>query len=129
LAECKKYENASDQSKLYSEYLAKCYVVRLKRPDRGDNFIWITWSAFGTTNWSQLLSPELVSKAVLKYPKLALGVPEADAAAELDEQLCKDVASRLWIIVLSEKQEKHLVLSPEHQGLIRAHIAEEAAKV
>jgi hypothetical protein len=129
LAECKKYKNASDQSKLYNEYLAKCYVARVKRPDRCDNFMWITWSAFGTTNWSQLLSPELVNKAVLKYSKRALGVPEQDAAAALDEQVCKDVASRLWIIVLSEKQEKHLMLSPEHQALIRARIAEEAAKV
>ena len=57
-----------------------------------------------------------------------LCVDDKDASAALDEQLCKDVASRLWIIVLSEKQEKHLVLSLKHLGLIRAHITEEAGR-
>src|SRR5215472_4670751 len=32
---------------MYSEYLAERYVVRLLRPDRCDNFMRITWSAFG----------------------------------------------------------------------------------
>ena len=128
LGECKKYENAYDQNKLYIEYLAKCYVARFRRPDRCDNFMWITWSPFATTTWSDLISPEHVRKAVMKESTRALGVNEEDALGKLDEELCKEVASRLWIIVLSEKQEKHLVLSPEHQGLIRAKIAERVAR-
>jgi hypothetical protein len=66
---------------------------------------------------------------VLKESRRALGVDLDEAPNKIDELLCKDVASRLWIIVLSEKQENHLVLSPKHQGVIRAHITEEAAKV
>lgn len=129
LAECKNYENAYNQNSLYNEYLAKCYVARLKRPDRCDNFMWITWSPFGTKTWSNLASSDRISEAVLKQGKRALGIDEKHAPAKLNEQLCKDVSSRLWIIVLSERQEKHLVLSAEHQGLIRAYIAEGAAKV
>ena len=129
LAECKNYENAYNQNILYNEYLAKCYVARLKRPDRCDNFMWITWSPFGTKTWSDLVSSDRICKAVLKEGTRALGVDEKNEPAKLDEKLCKDVSSRLWIIVLSERQEKHLVLSGEHQGLIRAHIAEGAARV
>jgi len=90
--------------------------------------MWITWSAFGTTVWSDLMSVERVRKAVLDECNRALGVDAGNAEAKVDDTLCADVAARLWIIVLSERQEKHLVLSAEHQGLIRKHIAEEAAK-
>jgi hypothetical protein len=128
LAESKKYDNASHQNSMYNEYLAKCYVARRQRPDRCDNFMWITWSAFATTTWSDLVSVDRVRSSVLKECKRALGVEEGDAAAEIDDALCKDVAARLWILVLSDRQEKHLILSAEHQGLIRKHIAEEAAR-
>ena len=126
LAECKNYENASDQGSHYSAYLAKCYVARSTRPDRGENFMWITWSPFATRTWSELVSTDRVKAAVLKECRRVLRVDDKNALAALDEQLCKDVASRLWIIVLSEKQEKHLVLSLRHLGLIRAHITEGA---
>lgn len=128
LAESKYYENAYNQGTMYYEYLAKCYAARKLRPDRCDNFMWITWSPFATTTWADLLSVDRVRKSVLKEHKRALGVAEEDAPAAIDETVCKDVAARLWIIVLSERQEKHLVLSAEHQGLIRKHIAEEAAR-
>jgi len=128
LAESKKYENAFHQNSMYNEYLAKCYVARKLRPDRCDNFMWITWSAFATTTWADLVSVDRVRRSVLKECKRALGVGKADAATEIDDALCKEVAGRLWIIVLSDRQEKHLVLSPEHQGLIRKHVTEEAAK-
>jgi hypothetical protein len=128
LAESKNYANASNQNSMYNEYLAKCYIARQTRPDRCDNFMWITWSAFGTTVWSDLMSADRVRKAVLNECKRALAVEAADAESKINDALCADVASRLWIIVLSERQEKLLVLSAEHQGLIRKHVAEEAAK-
>jgi hypothetical protein len=128
LAESKNYANAGSQNSMYNEYLAKCYVARQSRPDRCDNFMWITWSAFGTTVWSDLMSPDRVRKAVLHECKRALAAELVDAESKIEDALCVDVATRLWVIVLSERQEKHLVLSAEHQGLIRKHVAEEAAK-
>jgi len=129
LAESKHYANAYDQTTMYNEYLAKCYVARQLRPDRCDNFMWITWSAFGTTVWADLMSAERVRKAVLGECKRVLAVDDpADAESKVNDGLCADVADRLWIIVLSERQEKHLVLTAEHQGLIRRHVAEEAAE-
>jgi hypothetical protein len=128
LAESKNYTNAYDQTSMYNEYLAKCYVARQLRPDRCDNFMWITWSAFGTTVWSDLMSIERVRKAVLSECKRALAAEPAHAESKINDALCAEVADRLWIIVLSERQEKHLVLTAEHQGLIRKHVAEEAAR-
>lgn len=128
LAESKNYANANNQNSMYNEYLAKCYVARQLRPDRCDNFMWITWAAFGTTVWSDLMSADRVRKAVLNECRRALAVEPNDAESKINDSLCADVASRLWVIVLSERQEKHLVLSAEHQGLIRKHVAEEAAK-
>ena len=127
LAECKNYANASDQLAMYHEYLAKCYVARQLRPDRCENFLWITWAAFGTTVWSELMSAGRVRTSVIAEAKRALGVDRQDAEAKVDDALCRDVAARLWMIVLSERQEKHLVLSAEHQGLIRKHVIEQAA--
>lgn len=127
LAESKQYANANDQNALYDEYLAKCYVALKARPDRCDNFMWITWSAFATTTWSELCTAGRVEAAVKKHAPKALGVAVDNAAEQLDVDHCGDVAGRLWIIVLSERQEEHLVLAPEHQALIRAHVAQKAA--
>jgi hypothetical protein len=127
LAESKNYTNAGHQNTMYNEYLAKCYVARTLRPDRGENFMWITWAAFATTSWSELLTKDRVRKAVVAEPKRALAVESADAESMINDDLCGEVASRLWMIVLSERQERHLVLSAEHQGLIRKHVIEQDA--
>lgn len=127
LAECKNYSNANDQNSMYDEYLAKCYCALRHRPERCDNFLWVTWAAFATTTWSQLTTSARVVQAVSRWSVKALGVPRPQAAAAIDEAHCEAVASRLWIIVLSKRQEEHLVLPPEHQALIRAEIARKAA--
>lgn len=126
-AEVKKYADAGDQNGLYNEYLAKCYCAFRHRPDRCDNFMWITWSAFATRTWSELCTSQRVREAVISRSLKTLGVDNAAAPTTIDESMCDEVATRLWIIVLSEKQEKHLVLTPEHQKLIRGHVAEKAA--
>jgi hypothetical protein len=127
LVECKNHDNAGNQNGLYNEFLAKCYVALQQRPDRCDNFMWITWSAFATKTWSELTSATRVRGSVLAECRRALGVEASDAESKIDDALCNEVAKKLWVIVLSDRQEKHLVLTAEHQGLIRKHIAEEAA--
>ncbi len=129
LAECKMYANASDQGSLYDEYLAKCYCAYLARPDRCDNFIWITWSAFATTTWAELCTAGRVRSSVLRHAARCFALTgEETPEALIDDEACREVAERLWIIVLSERQERHLVLAPEHQALIRGHVAEKAAQ-
>jgi hypothetical protein len=127
VAECKNYSKARNQGEMYNEYLAKNYIALQSQPSRCDHFMWITWSAFATTSWDTLCKRDKVRDAVLAESERALGVERAEANAKIDIDLCDEVANKLWLIVLSEKQEKHLVLSPEHQGIIRGHVTKMAA--
>jgi len=121
LAEVKYYSGVSDQPEMYVEYLAKCYRAFASRPERCDNFMWITWHPFSQGRWGKLTSAEEVEIAVLKHHARVLGTKdEAEALDALDRQACKSVADKLWLILLSERQEL-LVISREHRGLIRAH--------
>lgn len=129
LGEVKNYVDASDQGSLYTEYLAKCYRAFTTRPDRCDNFIWVTWAPFKSNSWSALCTPGEISKAVLKHRKKALNLEaETEAQEVLDglQNVLQVIADRLWLLVLSEKQEKHLVLSKEHLGVVRSHMATKA---
>jgi hypothetical protein len=119
LAECKKYATASDQNKHYDKYLAQCYRAFEMRADRCDNFMWITWSPFNVTDWDQILSVPRVRSSVLKYSDRVLNEPDVSVAESLiSDEVCKEVSDRLWMIVLSDRQEK-LTLTREHLGIIR----------
>jgi len=121
LAEVKFYVSASDQGEHYTSYLAKCYCALAARPDRCDNFMWVTWSPFSIKKWRDLCSTVEIESAVLKHKRRALGTEAEDAAlAALDKDLCAAVSKRLWLIVLSERQEK-LVVSTEHRSIIRSY--------
>jgi hypothetical protein len=120
LAECKKYKDAQDQGKHYKKFLAQCYRAFTARPERCDNFIWITWAPFNVTTWSKLLSPEEVRAAVLAVPSLSLGAEDPEHAQEMfSDEDCKEVADRLRMIVLSDWQER-LTPTIEHLALIRS---------
>jgi hypothetical protein len=127
LGEVKYYKAASDQSTLYDEYLAKCYRARKMMPSRCDNFFWITWSPFRASTWQDQCTREQIEKALDKHRAKALGLDdeaEARTAIAADQAFLDDLAGRLWLLVLSEKQEEHLVLSPEHLGVIRKYVTE-----
>jgi hypothetical protein len=130
LAEVKNYASGSDQGRLYDEYLAKCYRARKTRPDRSDNFFWITWAPFRATTWQRQCSSEQLAAAIIIHRAKALGVDdETEAKAQLatDQSFIDDLAARLWVIVLSDKQERHLMLTPEHLGVIRKYVTEKAS--
>lgn len=120
LAEIKFYGGPADQGNHYMSYLAKCYRALAARPDRCDNFMWVTWSPFSIKRWKDLCSASEVEAAVLKHGSCALGAEDEDAARRLlDRDCCAAVSEKLWLIVLSERQEK-LVVSTEHRAVIRA---------
>lgn len=80
--------------------------------------MWITWHPFHQTNWSRLCSPAFVFDCVLKFRADTVGENDWEAAKKLISlDVCEEVADRLWLIVLSDKQET-LTLSDEHRGLI-----------
>jgi hypothetical protein len=120
VAEVKLYRFPGDQGSLYSEYLAKCYRAHCLSPDRIDHFMWITWSPFSVTRWADLTSAEEVRGAVSARLAATVGFEGGDPARAVSDDICRAVSDKLWIFVLSEKQER-LVISQEHLAVLRAH--------
>ncbi|WP_139338196.1 hypothetical protein [Micromonospora avicenniae] len=119
LAECKKYTTPGGQGTAYRRYLAMCYVATTLNRAITDHFMWITWHPFLVESWSKLCEADEIEKGVVEQRTQILGsdaTPE-DARAWLDQDLCKEVANRLWLLVLSDRQEK-LVITDAHRGLI-----------
>lgn len=128
LAEVKYYTSSGAQGKMYEEYLAKCYRAYSSRPDRCDNFMWITWAPFSVTSWATLCDAETVRTAVLQHRQKSLGVDDvASAEAVISGDLVAATAERLWLIVLSRRQEEQLQMSARHLALIRQHEIEQAS--
>lgn len=122
LVESKFYKNSGGQGTMYREFLAKCYCALLARPQVCDHFFWITWAPFLVDNWANLTSSEFVSDAVLKHREDALDEADKESARSLiDTSLVKTISDRLWIIVLSRRQEQELIMTKEHLALIRQH--------
>lgn len=110
--EIKKYNAVGDQPAMYSEYLAKCYRA-CAAEGRPYHFMWITWHPFSQTNWSKLCTAEQIHDAVQTHKALYCGDDE-----DVDEGLCAELADRLWLIVLSDRQEG-MSMTDEQLGLLR----------
>lgn len=124
-AESKNYAAPADLRDHYSKFLAQCYVAFLDKPGYCDHFMWIAWSPHDITKWPELTTPDYVRKHVIKNRKRVFGeeVGEAEAGELVAGDVVSAVASRLWLIILSEKQEG-LVISKEHRGVIDRYEAE-----
>ena len=126
VAECKNYDSASDQGMHYDDWVAKCYLTRKYHHRLADHFMWITWHPFRQNTWKELCTPDAVSKGLLlpRNLKRVFDTEDEDEAKEkIDQEIVADVADRLWVIVLTAKQEK-LVITPKHRGLLLSHRAE-----
>jgi hypothetical protein len=113
VAEIKNYTTAGDQGTSYPEYLAKCYRAFTSAPSRLDHFMWLTWHPFSLGAWASLCESQTVQGAVVRHRVKCLGEhDETRANRLLDVDICQSVADRLWLIVLSAKQEE-LVIEDE----------------
>ena len=110
--EIKKYNDVGDQPAKYIEYLAKCYRACAAH-GRPYHFIWITWHPFSQTIWRNLCTAEQIHNSVQTHKALYCGADE-----DIDDELCADLADRLWLIVLSDRQED-LSMTDEQLGLLR----------
>lgn len=113
-AEVKKNSGAGNQGTEYPKYLAKCYLALQQNPAMCDHFLWITWAPFSIKAWPKLLTAGYVEQSVRKHDVKTLGAAKADP----DKAHCGAVAERLWLIVLSDKQEV-LRLSDSERGEIQ----------
>ncbi len=120
LAESKKYKGSSDQGTHYDKFLAQSYVTLRDQGRLADHFMWITWAPFRVTSWSKQSDPDAIRKALLTDENRARVFGDVDVEAAktaLDDVLLLDLSSRMWIIVLSERQER-LVISDEDRGVL-----------
>lgn len=123
-AESKNYDAPNDLRVHYSQFLAQCYVAHLDKPGFCDHFMWIAWSPHDITKWPDLTTSDYVKKHVLKHRERVFGETDAEKAEKmLDLDAVSAVASKLWLIILSQKQET-LVISGEHRGVIDKYEAE-----
>ncbi|WAP57029.1 hypothetical protein [Streptomyces sp. S465] len=116
-AEVKAYDS-DNQGPKYREYLTDCYsaTARMIKDglDRECEFMWITWHPFSMGAWTRLCNADTIEKAVEEYPDKLGG----DA---YDPEIGKLLSDRLWLIVLSSKQEE-LMMKREFLGHIRSYI-------
>jgi hypothetical protein len=117
-AEVKWRKNSSDQGTEYKSFLAKCYVAQTQDYMLGDHFMWISWAPFRATTWDRLTTVEEIEAAVLAEAPRALGTCDPEEAASLIKaDVVQELAKRLWLVVMSEKQEK-LVPLDDWRGVV-----------
>jgi len=122
-AESKNYDAPSDLAEHYQQFLAQCYAAYQDQEAWCDHFIWIAWSPHAISKWPKLRSEEVVREALIENRLRLFDEADKDKAATLiDGPTVSAVAERLWLIILSEKQER-LVISAEHRGVIENYEA------
>lgn len=110
--EIKKVTSEAGQGPMYRDYLAKCYRATAKT-GHPFHFMWITWHPFNVTTWTELCTgPELKSAVEARKSEYC----DSD---DVDDTLCNEIAERLWLIVLSDRQES-LSMSDDMLATVRA---------
>jgi hypothetical protein len=122
VAEIKAYKKEQDLPTLFRDFLAKCYVALSTRPERCDNFLWISWSPFQAQRWDQHTTTENVQRSILHSANRhrVTGVDsEDDALALLSAELLTRVADRVWLVTLSDKQEQLVLSRPYYLEVVK----------
>lgn len=109
--EVKNYDTVGGQPEEYTQYLVNAYSTTAYVLDQQGNdpefqYMWVTWHPFSQTKWPKLTHPDELRNALNCNPDALNGKP-------VDEELLRTVASRLWMIVLSRRQEELLLTRTE----------------
>lgn len=125
VAEVKNYSTQGNLSAEFDDFLAKCYVVASTERKLADQFMFITWNPFRATDWSKQTKKGQVQAACLlsRNRERSLGQKDlAKATAALDEEVLEYVEDRLWLVVLSEKQEGLLISDEDREKIMQGRI-------
>lgn len=118
VAEVKNYSTDSDLGAHYDKFLAQCYHVHQHHSGWVNQFMFLTWNPFRANSWQKQCDPDAIVKACIKHSKRLFDIDDPDEAkSKIDMSLVHELTDRLWLVVLSEKQEK-LLISEEERGLI-----------
>lgn len=121
VAECKKY-STKNQGDHFDKFLAQSYATVLGGTQLADHIFWITWHPFRIDRWSRKTGEEEIVRAVSKYAsRIFDGLKDGDDVADfIDQDLVKDLSSRFWTFVLSDRQES-LVISDDDRRFLFAN--------
>jgi hypothetical protein len=109
--ECKRYGSVGGQPAEFQEFLAIAYGTVIwensqKMRPKNSHFIWATTHPFAQSNWPTLTSAATIQSAAENHPHLAGDAP-------FDQQIGQSLAERIWLLVLSEKQEEIMLTTEE----------------
>lgn len=128
-----KFYSGDDLGPPFDDFLAKCFVVRKLHTTNAEQFMFLTWHPFRIKTWTKLCQKETIVSAIKKHAKHIYDIepPDAkdesdgakavraqiDAVIQADTEAVEELERRLWLVVLSEKQEE-LLISAEDRALI-----------
>ncbi|HEX3784255.1 MAG TPA: hypothetical protein VHX38_31745 [Pseudonocardiaceae bacterium] len=110
LVEVKNYTVVGKQPDEYPQFLANAYSITAAAiaagVDKKTEFMWVTWHPFSQNKWAHLTSEKEVKAAVEANPEVL-------ADHELDPDIVRLVAQRLWLAMLNRRQEELLLSRSE----------------
>jgi hypothetical protein len=118
VAEVKNYGSDSDLGEHFDKFLAQCYLVYKDHSQWINQFMFLTWNPFRARGWHKLCGTESIIEGCLTNSRRLFDTEDADEAkTKLDMGIIAELVDRLWLVVLSEKQEQ-LLISDEDRALI-----------
>lgn len=120
VAEVKNYSSVGSIGDEWDDFLAKAYYVAKYEPKLANQFMFITWNPFRANTWPQQTTIAQIRKGCLRNRKRLVGEEDESKAGELlDPDVMQDLSERLWLIVLSERQESLLISDDDRALVIR----------
>ncbi|MGW5037165.1 hypothetical protein ACWEQK_03365 [Streptomyces parvulus] len=108
--EVKAYNVVGKQPEEYTEYLANAYSATARDIrdgiDRKREFMWVTWHPFSQTKWVNLTTKSEIKSALAVHEESLDG-------AEIDDDIVDLLTSRLWLMMVSKRQEQLLLTREE----------------
>lgn len=100
--ECKKYSTPGGQTAEYRKFLAIAYSATVKTiEEKGQDwereFMWVTFHPFAQKNWKNLLTLKYMRSCLDEHATLLDG-------RTIDDDLLATVASRIWVMVVQQRQ-------------------------
>lgn len=100
--ECKKYTTPGGQGTEYRRFLAIAYsntvrTINMMGMDARREFMWVTYHPFSQGDWPDLMSATYLRGCLEEHADLLEGVA-------IDDDLLALVASRIWVMVVQQRQ-------------------------
>lgn len=117
--EAKNYSSTGKQSAAFDEFLVTAYSATMYQighvEDARAEFMWVTTHPFALTHWSRL-----TSRTYLKEKVIADKTKLLPAGHVVDEDVLDLVSSRLWLLLMADRQRNELVLSREELSKVES---------